>query len=47
VRTECVAIGKNIMSGLCNDTGVETSTRTRESAERTKHVDKVTEKGHM
>ena len=44
VRTEGVAIGKNGMSGLCNDPGVET--QTRESAETTKYVEKFIE-GHI
>ena len=45
MRTERVAIGKNEMSGLCNDAGVETHTytHTRESAETTKHVEKFIE----
>ena len=41
VRTEHVAVGKNEMYGLCNDPGVVT--HTRESAETTKHVEKLIE----
>jgi hypothetical protein len=53
VRTKRVVIGKNEMSGLCNDPGVETHTyththtHTRESAETTKHVEKFIEEGHI
>ena len=44
---ECVAIAKIEMPGRCNHAGVERHTNTREWAETTKHVQKVTEEGPM
>jgi hypothetical protein len=45
VRMECVEIAKIEMSGRCNHAGVDT--HTREWAETTKYVQKVTEEGPM